>query len=92
MATTAQDILILLLPHLPRSDLKVLFDFSLTSDVLACKDNGVQKRGYKILTKVIETCGLDVDAEITLTKLNELVDGLGVAAKKVCGVCLLESF
>jgi ribosomal RNA-processing protein 12 len=62
----------------------MLFDLSLTSDVLTCKDNGVQKRGYKILTKVIESGKVDVDVESTLKKLDELVDGLNVAAKKVC--------
>jgi ribosomal RNA-processing protein 12 len=83
MATTALDILILLLPNLPGPDLKMLFDLSLAPDVLTCKDNGVQKRGYKILTKVIESGKVDVDVESTLTKLDELVDGLNVAAKKV---------
>ena len=83
MTTTAQDILILLLPNLPGPDLKVFFDLSLTSDVLTCKDNGVQKRGYKILTKIIESGKVDVDLQSTLKKLDELVDGLSVAAKKV---------
>lgn len=90
MAITAQDILILLLPNLPDSDLKVLFDFSLTPDILTCKDNGVQKRGYKILTKIIETGKVDVDVDSTLTKLDELVDGLAAAAKKVLELSFLE--
>jgi len=91
MATTAQDILILLLPNLPGPDLKMLFDLTLTLDVLTCKDNGVQKRGYKILTKVTETGKVDIDVESTLKKLDELVDGLSVAAKKVCGPSVLEN-
>jgi len=91
MATTAQDILILLLPNLPGPDLKTLFDLSLTLDVLTCKDNGVQKRGYKILTKVTESGKVDINVESTLKKLDELVDGLSVAAKKVCGLSLLEN-
>ena len=91
MATTAQDILILLLPNLPAPDLRTLFDLSLTSDVLTSKDNGVQKRGYKTLTKVIESGKVEVDVESTLKKLDELVDGLSVAAKKVCGLSFLEN-
>jgi ribosomal RNA-processing protein 12 len=90
MATTAQDILILLLPNLPGPDLKVSFDLFLASEVLTSKDNGVQKRGYKILTKVIESGKVDVDVEYTLKKLDEVVDGLSVAAKKVCQLTLLE--
>lgn len=69
----------------------MLFDFSLNSDVLTCKDNGVQKRGYKILTKGIESGRVDVDVESTLKKLEKLADGAIVVAKKVCGLSPSEN-
>ncbi|KAJ7578515.1 armadillo-type protein [Mycena floridula] len=46
------------------------------------ENNAVQKRGYKILTKLIENGAVQVDAEATLKKLDELADGLAAAAKK----------
>lgn len=47
------------------------------------KDNGVQKRGYKILAKLVESGKVSVDAEAILRQLDELADGLAPAAKKV---------
>ncbi|KDR75247.1 hypothetical protein GALMADRAFT_140774 [Galerina marginata CBS 339.88] len=82
MTTTSQDILILLLPHLPAPDSKSLFELTLTPEVLSCKDNGAQKRGYKILAKVVERGKITVDAEPILRKLDDLTDGLTPAAKK----------
>lgn len=83
MPTTAQDILTLLLPYLPETNCKTLFDITLVADVLTCKDNGVQKRGYKILFKLAESGKVTVDAEDVLKKLDQLVDGVNTAAKKV---------
>lgn len=83
MATTAQDILILL-PHLSKTDSKKLYDATISADVLSCKDNGVQKRGYKILSKLFEGNQIDEDAEVVLKKLDEMIEGLSAAAKKVC--------
>jgi len=81
--TTAQDIFTLLLPNLSDSDSKALFDISFVHDVLACKDNGVQKRGYKILTKLVESGKLVVNASSVLAKVDKMTDGLNSAAKKV---------
>lgn len=83
MTTTSQDILILLLPNLSAVDSQSLFDLMLTSEVLSSKDNGVQKRGYKILAKVVESGKIAVDSEAILRKLDDLTDGLNPAAKKV---------
>ena len=83
MTTTSQDILILLLPYLSKADLESLFELTLSPEVLNCKDNGVQKRGYKILSRVVETGKVTVDAEPILRKLDDLTDGLAPAAKKV---------
>ncbi|KAF9469880.1 ribosomal RNA-processing protein 12 [Collybia nuda] len=80
--TTTQDILILLLPHLSSSDAATLFSLCLSNDVIGGKDNGVQKRGYKILAKLVESGKVTVDAEEILRQLDEVADGLASAAKK----------
>ena len=79
----SQDLLILLLPHLPPADATTLFQLCLSSEVLNYKDNGVQKRGYKILGKLVDAGKVAVDAEHVLKALDELGDGLLPAAKKV---------
>lgn len=84
MTTTSQDILILLLSNLSVADSQALFELTLTPEVLVCKDNGVQKRGYKILAKLVEGATITVDAEVVLRKLDDLTEGLTAAAKKVC--------
>lgn len=78
-----QDILILLLPYLSQADATALFETCLTPEVLSGKDNGVQKRGYKILAKLMESGKIDVDVGVVLQKLDKLLDGLTSAAKKV---------
>ena len=83
VTTTTQDILILLLPYLSPSASTALFDLCLTNDVLGGKENGVQKRGYKILTKLIECRKVVTDAEVTLRKLDAFLANLMPAAKKV---------
>ena len=83
MTTTSQDILLLLLPTLSTADSKALFEICLNAEVLSCKDNGVQKRGYKILSRLVDGGKVTVDAEVIIRKLDELVDGLTPAAKKV---------
>ncbi|TFK44425.1 armadillo-type protein [Crucibulum laeve] len=82
MTATSQDILLLLLPYLSSTDATSLFQICLTPEVLSGKDNGVQKRGYKILTKLLESGKVNVDAEAVLRKLDELLEGLTPAAKK----------
>ncbi|KAJ6587164.1 armadillo-type protein [Mycena vulgaris] len=81
-AATTQDLVILLLPNLSRADAQQLFQICLSAPVLSAKDNGVQKRGYKILTRLIESQKVVVDAEVVLKQLDELADGLAPAAKK----------
>lgn len=83
VTATTQDILILLLPYLSSTDATALFQLCLSAEVLGGKDNGVQKRGYKILAKLVESGKITVDAETVLHTLDELADGLAPAAKKV---------
>lgn len=77
-----QDLLILLLPFLDTSDINSLFCFCLTEDVLACRDNGVQKRGYKLLGKSVASGKLQVDVLGTLRQLDSFMTGLSPAAKR----------
>ncbi|KZV69917.1 NUC173-domain-containing protein [Peniophora sp. CONT] len=81
-----QDILIILLPYLSTSDASSLFELILQPAVLAHSDNGVQKRGYKILAKLVEGKGEAVigegGVEGLLKKLDGVVEGLNPAAKK----------
>lgn len=78
-----QDILILLLPYISPADATALFQTCLSSDIPGNKDNGVQKRGYKILAKLAESGKVAVDAETVLGQLDEFAEGLAPAAKKV---------
>ncbi|OBZ70964.1 Ribosomal RNA-processing protein 12 [Grifola frondosa] len=82
VTAVTQDLLLLVLPHLSSADASALFSLYLGSDVLESKDNGVQKRGYKILAKLVESGKVAVDAESVIQKLEKLLDGLLAAAKK----------
>ncbi|KAI0320923.1 ribosomal RNA-processing protein 12 [Amylostereum chailletii] len=83
MAAMTQDILVLLLPHLSGDDATMLFQLCLSKEVLSNADNGVQKRGYKILAKLKESNKANVDVQVVLQKLDEASEGLASAAKKV---------
>lgn len=84
ITAVTQDLLVLVLPYLSSVDATALFELSLQSEVLESKDNGVQKRGYKILAKLVEGQKATVDAESVIQRLDSVVDGLAAAAKKVC--------
>ncbi|KZT72213.1 NUC173-domain-containing protein [Daedalea quercina L-15889] len=82
ITAVTQDLLVLVLPYLSSVDATALFELCLKSEVLESKDNGVQKRGYKILAKLVEGGKATVDAEVVLQRLDSVVDGLAAAAKK----------
>lgn len=88
VVTTMQDILVLLIPYLPTAEAKSIFDLCLTPEVLTNKDNGVQKRGYKLLGKLVESGNVEIDAETMFKTLEEVADNTAAAAKKVCLVVL----
>lgn len=83
MTVTTLDLFLLLLPHLNQSDSQNLFLVCFTPTVLCMKENGVQKRGYRILAKLLEQSKITLDALMVLRELDELTDGLVAAAKKV---------
>lgn len=76
--------MLLLLPYLSSADMNALFQLCLSSEVLCAKDNAIQKRAYKILTKLTESGKMTVDAEAVAKQLDTLSDELTSAAKKVC--------
>lgn len=77
------DILVLLLPYLSTQDASELFDAIFSDEVLVSPDNAVQKRGYKILARLVEGGKLSIDVEQLFKRLDELSEGLSTAAKKV---------
>ncbi|KAI0062893.1 NUC173-domain-containing protein [Artomyces pyxidatus] len=84
IVTMMQDILLLVLPHLAPSDGAALFQQCLSKEVLTNHDNGVQKRGYKILGRLLDggKLGSNLDVEEVIKRLDEAAEGLAPAAKK----------
>jgi hypothetical protein len=80
---TMQDLTLILLPYLTPTDAFKLFELCLTEQVLCSKDNGIQKRGYKVLAKLVESGKISFTVENVFNELDKLVDGLSSAAKKV---------
>lgn len=85
-----QDLIVLILSHLSPVDAQSLFALCLTSEILENKDNGVQKRGYKTLAKLVESGKVIVDATVVIQELEKFTDGLAPAAKKVCLTLMCE--
>ena len=80
----ALDLLLLMLSYLSSADATALFNICLAGDILESKDNAVQKRGYKVLAKLVEGGKVNVNADDILKRLDGVADGLAAAAKKVC--------
>ncbi|KAJ3866599.1 NUC173-domain-containing protein [Lentinula novae-zelandiae] len=82
ISATALDLLLLLLPYLSSADLTMLFQNCLSSEFLCAKDNALQKRAYKILTRLAESGKVTIDSEAVLKELDAFSEGLASAAKK----------
>ncbi|KAK0212882.1 armadillo-type protein [Desarmillaria ectypa] len=82
MVIITQDLLIMLLSHLSATDANALLTLCLSEEVLCSKDNGVQKRGYKTLCRLVECGNVSIDTESVIRQLGEYTDGLVPAAKK----------
>jgi len=83
VTVTALDLLLLLLPFLSTTDATALFQACLSPTLLNIKDNAIQKRGYKVLARIVESGKINVDAESVFRELDTLSDALVPAAKKV---------
>ncbi|KAF5393513.1 hypothetical protein D9757_000788 [Collybiopsis confluens] len=79
---TALDLILLILPYLSSVDRTALFSICLSPAILCAKDNAIQKRGYKVLTKLIFVGKMTLDAEAVIRELDALSDALNSAAKK----------
>lgn len=90
VVTMTQDLLQVLLPYLGGKDAETLFELSSTEDVLENKDTGVQKRGYKVLSKLVESGKIETTPENFIQQLEGRVDGVSAAAKKVCAHYILH--
>ncbi|KAK2464281.1 hypothetical protein APHAL10511_003738 [Amanita phalloides] len=83
VASMTQDILILLLPYLSSEDASALFHLCLSDDVLFSEENGVQKRGYKMLSKLVASGKVPItDVRPLFKRLNEVLESGSPAAKK----------
>ncbi|KAH9859050.1 NUC173-domain-containing protein [Lenzites betulinus] len=82
MTAVTQDLLLLVLPYLSMQDATELLNLYLTAEVLESRDNGVQKRGYKTLARLVESGKVQIDAAAIFKTLEGLTDGLTAAAKK----------
>ena len=83
----AQDLLQVLLSFLGDEDSRTLFELSRAEAVLENKDTGVQKRGYKILSKLVDGGKIQHTPENLIQQLEIKAEGVSAAAKKVC--CIL---
>ena len=83
VVASMQDILLLLVPYLSKKDARTVFQLCLAPEVLKNKDNGVQKRAYKLLTRIVQENKVEVDAEKLFAELDEAADETLAAAKKV---------
>ncbi|KAH0827850.1 hypothetical protein J3R83DRAFT_3476 [Lanmaoa asiatica] len=70
------------LQRLKTQEIMSLVQICMTNEVLCCKDNGVQKRGYKILAKVLSSGKVQTDTLATLQQLDSFTTDLSPAAKK----------
>lgn len=82
VVATMQDILGLLVPYISKKDAQTVFDLCLLPDVIKNKDNGVQKRAYKLLSKLVATGKVTIDAEVLFAKMDEVAEDALPAAKK----------
>ncbi|KDN43086.1 NUC173-domain-containing protein [Tilletiaria anomala UBC 951] len=54
-AYTMMDLLVLLVPFLAKADVAQLFDTALGASLLGNKDPGIQKKAYRLLTRLVES-------------------------------------
>ncbi|KAF8586684.1 NUC173-domain-containing protein [Ramaria rubella] len=79
-----QDLLVLLLPYLPSPECEGLWNICISSLVIGNSDAAVQKRGYRILSKLAQGGKMStiLDVENILKQLSDGMDIVGPAAKR----------
>jgi ribosomal RNA-processing protein 12 len=91
VAAATQDLLLLLLPHLARTDAAAFLQLVLTSGALTHADGGVQKRAYKALSRVLELADPPVPAD-ALALLPPLVPEAVLGTKEPAEKARAEAF
>lgn len=79
------DLLIILVPHLPSTTAQALFTAASTGDLLENSDPAVQKKSYRILTRLLELGKASVEGEAVdafVSKIAEAGKQIGVGAQR----------
>ncbi len=87
------DLLVLIVPHLAAEESTALFDLALGPDLLGNRDGGVQKKVYRLLTRVMEgkmastvllskATPEQVRLQLLLRKLGEATENVSAGAKR----------
>ncbi|BEI80482.1 hypothetical protein CcaverHIS002_0110110 [Cutaneotrichosporon cavernicola] len=84
---TMMDLLIIFVPSLAPAQSVALFDATSTQALLLHSDATVQKKAYRLLTRLIEAGKLGVavngdNLELLVQKLNEVATGVGAGAQR----------
>lgn len=84
---TMLDLLIIFVPSLPSAQSPLLFTAAATQDLLLHSDATVQKKAYRLLTRLIEAGKLGSavngdNLEVFVQKLNEVATGVGPGAQR----------
>lgn len=82
VAVVSQELLVILLPYLDSARASLLFEWCMAPEVLGASDHGIQKRGYKTLTRLVESGSISIDVPIIIQKLDAFSEGLAPSAKK----------
>jgi len=68
------DILLLLVPYLPAAQLRQVVALFLEQDILDHSDGGVQKLGYRVLSRVIAS--MIQNPAFSISERNEIIEKL----------------
>lgn len=80
-----EDLLLLLLPYLSKTDGNALFAICISPEMLGHWDGGVQKRCYRLLARLVEGGRATIDAEAAMKQLLDQAQSVAPAAKRVRG-------
>lgn len=87
VAHTMLDLLIILLPYLPSTAAQALFGAAATGNLIENSDPAIQKKSYRILTRLIElkkATGLQGEAvDAFVQKLVDASGNIGAGAQRV---------
>jgi ribosomal RNA-processing protein 12 len=84
---TTLDLLLLLLPFLSLASLQTLFEIALSKELMESSDAGVQKKSYRILSRLVEQGILQGKKNIiehVVKRIGETVESVSQGSKRVC--------